>query len=608
MGLSDVVFAAQNAEYRQALVASIHQLAIRFPQTASSVVHALMEFIGDASSEAAEGVVAFVREVMERLPQLRTELTARLLASFTDIRHPRVFRGVLWIIGEYCQDSSAIQSAMAALRASIGEVPIVASEQREAERRAAADAAANEEAAGSEKPAAPTVISRVAVLADGTYATQTALSEPAGGRGATSTAAANGLSRTPIRSLILGGDYYLAVALSNCLVKLALRLASLATDGPTAESNAFSAEAALIMASLLRAGKSEFAAQPIDADSYERISACLRVLLEPSEVTEKVFLEQCRAAFAALLKDEQAAIDALNGGDSTNGAAKKRAETTISFRHLKPRRSGASVLEDDYEDQYEVDLSKATGSGERPDDLVSKLNRVVQLTGHSDPVYAEAFVVVQQYDILLDILVVNQTNETLQNVNLELSTLGDLKLTERPSSHTLAPHDFFNIKTVIKVTSTETGIIFGNLVYDTTTASDSHVVVLNDIHIDIMDYIHPGKCTEAQFRAMWAEFEWENKIIVASEVMSLRDYLNHLLSKTNMRCLTPESALAGECGFLAANLYARSSFGEDALANVSLEQNTTTGKINGHVRIRSKTQGIALSLGDKFAQSLQVKA
>lgn len=38
------------------------------------------------------------------------------------------------------------------------------------------------------------------------------------------------------------------------------------------------------------------------------------------------------------------------------------------------------------------------------------------------------------------------------------------------------------------------------------------VVVLNDIHIDIMDYIVPATCQDVQFRSMWAEFEWENKV------------------------------------------------------------------------------------------------
>jgi hypothetical protein len=69
------------------------------------------------------------------------------------------------------------------------------------------------------------------------------------------------------------------------------------------------------------------------------------------------------------------------------------------------------------------------------------------------------------------------------------------------------------------------------------------------------------------------------------------------MKSTNMACLTPDAALSGDCDFLSANLCARSLFGEDALANLSIEK-TEEGVIQGHVRIRSKTQGIALSLGE----------
>ncbi len=137
------------------------------------------------------------------------------------------------------------------------------------------------------------------------------------------------------------------------------------------------------------------------------------------------------------------------------------------------------------------------------------------MTGFSDPVYAEAYVNVNQYDIVLDVLVVNQTSDTLQNCTLELATLGDLKLVEKPQPMLLGPMDFCSIKANVKVTSTENGIIFGNIVYDCGgISSDRNVVVLNDIHIDIMDYIVPAACTETEFRQMWAEFEWENKVIL----------------------------------------------------------------------------------------------
>lgn len=44
-----------------------------------------------------------------------------------------------------------------------------------------------------------------------------------------------------------------------------------------------------------------------------------------------------------------------------------------------------------------------------------------------------------------------------------------------------------------------------------------------------------------------------------------------------------------------------SVFGEDALVNVSVEKKEdNNGKLAGYIRIRSKTQGIALSLGDRI--------
>lgn len=63
-------------------------------------------------------------------------------------------------------------------------------------------------------------------------------------------------------------------------------------------------------------------------------------------------------------------------------------------------------------------------------------------------------------------LLVNQTTETLQNLTIEFATLGDLKVVERPSTQNVGPHDFINIQATIKVSSTDTGVIFGNIIYE----------------------------------------------------------------------------------------------------------------------------------------------
>ena len=102
---------------------------------------------------------------------------------------------------------------------------------------------------------------------------------------------------------------------------------------------------------------------------------------------------------------------------------------------------------------------------------------------------------------------------------------------------------------------------------------------------------------------MWIEFEWENKVTVTTPITDLRQFMVHIAESTNMKLLTTDAALEGECGFLAANFCAHSIFGEDALANVSIEKSDhsdSNSPIIGHIRIRAKSQGMALSLGDKI--------
>jgi vesicle coat complex subunit len=46
-------------------------------------------------------------------------------------------------------------------------------------------------------------------------------------------------------------------------------------------------------------------------------------------------------------------------------------------------------------------------------------------------------------------------------------------------------------------------VISGNIVYKTTSVLDRNVVVLNNIHIDIMDNISPATCPHVAFRNTW---------------------------------------------------------------------------------------------------------
>ena len=90
----------------------------------------------------------------------------------------------------------------------------------------------------------------------------------------------------------------------------------------------------------------------------------------------------------------------------------------------------------------------------------------------------------------------------------------------------------------MKVSSTETGHIFGTIVFDNSSTAQKTYVNLNDIQLDIMDYIRPAECKSEEFRSMWAEFEWENKVAINTNLTDLKDFLQHIISNTNMTCLS----------------------------------------------------------------------
>ncbi|CAN1232347.1 Coatomer subunit beta-1 [Linum perenne] len=439
----------KNGEYRQMLIQAIHSCAIKFPEVASIVVHLLMDFLGDSNIASAIDVVVFVREIIETNPKLRVSIVTRLLDTFYQIRAARVCSGALWIIGEYCLSLSEVESGIATIKQCLGELPFFSI---------------------SEEVSPPTVVQ-------------------------------GSLSTGNLRSLLLTGDFFLGAVVACTLTKLVLRLEEVQSS--KLEINKAATQVLLIMVSMLQLGQSSVLPHPIDSDSYDRILLCIRLLCNTGDDIRKIWLQSCRQSFVKMLSEKQLReTEELKAKAQVSHA---QPDDLIDFYHLKSRKL-------ELEDEVQDDLKRATGEFINDGNDANKLNRILQLTGFSDPVYAEAHVKVNHYDIVLDVTVINRTKETLQNLCLELATMGDLKLVERPQNYALAPESSKQIKANIKVSSTETGVIFGNIVFETSNVMERSVVVLNDIHIDIMDYISPASCSDAAFRTMWAEFEWENKV------------------------------------------------------------------------------------------------
>ncbi|KAJ1554953.1 coatomer subunit beta [Nowakowskiella sp. JEL0078] len=294
----------KNNEYRQMLIQSIHSCAIKFQEVAASVVHVLMEFLGETHVSSAVDVISFVREVMEKFPHLRSSIVSRLIETFPDMKTGRVFRGALWIIGEYALSTESIEESLKQIRVAIGEIPILQAEQNAIiaegeDASAGVEIDEKKDVTVSEKKT-----TQRRVLADGTYASESAFSNQI----STKAKKIDSKEKPTLRSLLINADYFLGAVLATSLTKLVLRYGEISTKA--SKTNQLRAEVMLILTSIIRVGKSEFSSSPIDEDSNDRISVCLRVLSSvPGEtVLKEVFVEECRKAYAQIVEAEVVSI------------------------------------------------------------------------------------------------------------------------------------------------------------------------------------------------------------------------------------------------------------------------------------------------------------
>lgn len=316
----------KNGEYRQMLVQAIHTCAIKFPEVASTVVHLLMDFLGDANVASAIDVVVFVREIIETNPKLRVSIITRLLDTFYQIRASRVCSCALWITGEYCLSLSEVESGIATIKQCLGDLPFfTATEEGEAQdaSKTSNPVTANSTTVSSRRPV---------ILADGTYATQsaaleTAISPPTLVQGSLA-------SIGNLRSLILSGDFFLGAVVACTLAKLVLRLEEVQPS--KVEVNKATTQALLIMVSMLQLGQSSAIPHPIDNDSHDRIVLCIRLLCNTGDEVRKIWLQSCRESFVRMLADKQ-----LRETEEKKAEAQicnAQPDDLIDFYHLKSRK------------------------------------------------------------------------------------------------------------------------------------------------------------------------------------------------------------------------------------------------------------------------------
>lgn len=213
----------------------------------------------------------------------------------------------MWILGEYIERAEEIIQAQDVVRHAIG------GEVGESNEMDISPTSVGSGAKISQRPK---------ILADGTYATETAITDSTVVKVSETTFA-------PIRTLLNQGDFYIACVIATTFVKLSMKYASIASKE---KAHIYSGKSMLLMTTMIRIGKS--LTPPLDEDAFTRIMTCIRVLGNyPShQEIAKTFTVESRKAFTHLIESK----DAIK--EKEKPQATTPVEGLINFRLLNPKK------------------------------------------------------------------------------------------------------------------------------------------------------------------------------------------------------------------------------------------------------------------------------
>jgi coatomer subunit beta len=502
---------------------------------------------------------------------LTSSVLSALSRSLDAAKTPTFLRFALWAVGEHASAEESVHLFPSLL--ALVTLPLVAEHAHRPDMCPLPAVAARD--APVPVPGMTRAPAGVQINADGTY-------------GASEAVCAS--DRTPLHALIASGSFFVATAYLTALARIFLTLhAAGAVDADIALCRLQAIQHACVIlrhAEGLKPSSPDAMVQ-LDARTRVRIEAAIRALADPENAP-----------------DMSVPHPASETSHAPAAAACKRlvaADEPMRFRLLDGPAPAAGPSQE---------LPAA-------EEALRTLSKTVQLSGHSERIYAEAVVTVQATTVIMDVLFVNRSSVTIEDVVLELSTTPGLKVVDKAKPVILGAHGSAHVRKVVRISSTEAGVIFGNVAY--TSVNRKPVVnTASEIHLDVADFLKEdsgaaGVGSQEHFRSLWSGFEWENKLAVSVEGVPGADQRGLVPVMTPADCvalvaeatgLKPISGLPSDDTALlvCANLYGCSVFGDEALVNVSVELNPATGTLSGAVRVRTAQQGLAMSLGERIGR------
>lgn len=184
--------------------------------------------------------------------------------------------------------------------------------------------------------------------------------------------------------------------------------------------------------------------------------------------------------------------------------------------------------------------------------------------------------------VVANLVLINRSSRTLQNVTVELLVREDVKA-ERPAQFNLAPQQVKSLRFVFRIGTTEESRIFGYLTYSGSSGNVPHLVPFDSVPICIADNLLPEEVSETFFTKLWNELPWESTHVATLRIGSPYELLAGLTQSLGLSIVRKLTALDRTQDILAANFHGRTKFGtagernksdigERVVMNVTLER------------------------------------
>ncbi|EJW05079.1 hypothetical protein EDEG_00860 [Edhazardia aedis USNM 41457] len=255
-----------------------------------------------------------------------------------------------------------------------------------------------------------------------------------------------------------------------------------------------------------------------------------------------------------------------------------------------------------------------------------------QLTSQSDPIYAEAKIKISKYEIIIDLLLINQTKSTLQNINIELITSSNISIDQNLSLSVLQPGIVKNKTIKAKINECSDSFVCGTISFaflKNNQFKGSYTLNIEPISFFIRDFLKtPDIYTEDKFKENWVKMEWENtynikmapnKLFNSSDFNDILDSNSIKSIETTRNSKTDLVSLQNKIlnnlkGYLVSkenydscavmNIACKTTLDNTILVNLLLSIETL---VSIEARIRSDSEDVVKSISKVISETVKLK-